>query len=278
MFCCTNGEQALKARFEEAYLRSQTPVMKAIERRVCGCDYGGNSWTTREQAEALIPLLELGPRKELIDIGAGTGWPGIFLAKNSGCSVALVDLPEVGLQIAEQRARTEGIEDLVTAKVADASNLPYADQSFDAASHSDLLCCLVRKRQVLHECRRVLRKDGLMVFTVIYVAPGLSSSAHIRALKNAPDFVGTAVSYPDLLSETGWSLMERQDLTKAYRDSCARQIEADGDSHAELADLLGAEVVANRLAQWHSKLSAIEDALFVRELFVCQTTEQENTA
>ena len=274
MFCCTNGEQALKARFEEAYLRSQSPIMKVIERRVCGCDYGGNSWTTREQADALILLLKLDSSKKLIDVGAGSGWPGIYLAKNSGCSVTLVDLPEVGLRIAKERAQAEGIEDRVIAEVADASDLPYADQYFDAVGHSDLLCCLVRKRRALEECKRVVRKGGTMAFTVIYIAPGLPRASRTRARKNAPDFVETDMSYPDLLIQTGWTLVERQDLTAAYRDSCARQVEADHDNRTELAELLGDDEAAVRLAQWRSKLSAIEDGLFVRELFVCRREER----
>lgn len=270
MYCCTQGEQSLKASFEVAYERSQTLVMKAIERRVCGCDYGGNSWTTKEQAEALIPLLGLGPGSKLLDVGAGTGWPGLFLARTTGCSVFLVDLPEVGLSIASQRARAESIEGRVTIKVADAAELPFENGSFCAVSHSDLLCCLVRKRRVLEECRRVIRPSGMMAFTVISVAPGLSGEAHTRALENAPDFVETNASYPALLSATGWELLDRQDLTSAYRDSCARQIDADVDSQSELADLLGTEEAADRLAQWRSKLQAIEDGLFVRELLVCR--------
>jgi len=76
--------------------------MQEIERQVCGCDYGGNSWTTREQADALIGLLDLGAGSDLNDLGAGTGWPGLYLAKKSVCAVTLVDLPEIGFQLAER--------------------------------------------------------------------------------------------------------------------------------------------------------------------------------
>ena len=66
--------------------------MLAIERRVCGCDYGGSSWTTRTESELIISLLGLRPGVRLLDLGAGSGWPGLHIAKTSGCDVVLVDL------------------------------------------------------------------------------------------------------------------------------------------------------------------------------------------
>ena len=58
----------------------------------------------------------------LLDLGAGTGWPGLFLAKESGCKVTLVDLPEIGLQIAERRGQEGGLTNRVSIKVADAAD------------------------------------------------------------------------------------------------------------------------------------------------------------
>jgi ubiquinone/menaquinone biosynthesis C-methylase UbiE len=269
-FCCTETELALKKRFESAYEKTEIPIMQAIERQVCGCDYGGNSWSSKDQVDALISLLGLGPDSNLIDLGAGTGWPGIYIAKTCGCSVTLVDLPEIGLQIALKRAKEEGLAGRVSTRIADAADLPFRDGSFDAISHSDLLCCLIRKRSVLQECRRIVHDDGTMAFTVISIAPGLSSFAYDRALENAPEFIEAEENYRVLLEETGWAVTGSQDLTGEYRDSCDRQISADYESRTELAELLGAAESKLRLASWRSKLQAIEDGLFVRELFVCQ--------
>ncbi len=244
--------------------------MQAIERQVCGCDFGGNSWTSKEQADALIPLLGLGPDSDFIELGAGTGWPGIYIARTCGCTVTLVDLQEIGLQIALKRAAEENFADRVSAEVADAADLPFPERSFDAIGHSDLLCCLIRKRTVLQQSRRIIRDDGTMAFTVISIAPRLGCSDYDRALENAPEFIEAEENYRVLLEETGWSVTECQDLTDEYRDSCDRQISADNENRAELADLLGAEESKLRLANWHSKLQAVEDGLFVRELFVCK--------
>lgn len=244
--------------------------MQTIEREVCGCDYGGNSWTSRPQADALIPLLGLNRSSSLIDLGAGTGWPGLYLAKQCGCAVTLVDLPEIGLQIAMRRAEEEGLSDQVTARLADAADLPFPESSFDAVSHSDLLCCLVRKRTVLRQCRKVIRANGRMAFTVISLTPGLDQSDCTRALDNAPEFIEAESHYRTLLEETGWVVTEVLDQTNEYRDSCARQINADMACQQQLADLLGSNQANERLEGWRSKLLAIQDGLFLRELYVCR--------
>ena len=268
-FCCTEPEVALKRRFEEAYDRSVSAVMQKIERRVCGCDYGGNSWTTREQADGLASLLDLGVGTQLVDLGSGTGWPGLYLAKKTGCFVTLVDLPENGMQLARRRAANEGLLKHVSFSVSDAADLPFSDSQYDAVSHSDLLCCLVRKRAVLEGCRRIIRRGGTMAFTVISLAPGLRGSARKRALANAPDFVEADASYSILLEKSGWRQTHYKDLTGAYRASCVRQIRAGEEFHEGLVQLLGRDQAKERLEGWRSKLRAIDDGLFRRELFVC---------
>jgi hypothetical protein len=67
-------EQAQRQRFEEFYVTAQSPVMLSIERSVCGCGYGGNSWTTQPEARAIAALLELRPGMRLLDVGAGSCW------------------------------------------------------------------------------------------------------------------------------------------------------------------------------------------------------------
>ncbi len=261
-------EQAQTKRFSESYLCNQTPTMRAIERSVCGCDYGGTSWTTREETKRLSALLGLRPGLRLLDVGAGSGWPGLYMAGTSGCEIVLADLPLAGLRIAADRAVADGITSACWVAVADGANLPFSDSSFDAVSHSDLLCCLRPKRAVLEACRRVIRRGGRTVFTVISVAPGLSPANYGRAVENGPEFIESEVDYPTLLTQTGWELVEHLDLTKDYAASCRRQLRADEERKNALETLIGASEFAERQVTWRSKLTAISDGLLRRELFV----------
>jgi phosphoethanolamine N-methyltransferase len=242
--------------------------MLTIERRVCGCDYGGNSWTSRAEAQQMAARLGLRPGVRLLDLGAGSGWPGLYLGKTSGCDVTLVDLPLSGLRIAAERARKDGMTGNVWAAVADAAALPFPDECFNAISHSDLLCCLKQKRAVLIACRRVMRRHGRMVFTVISVAPDLSAEQYSRAVTNGPEFIESDTDYPTLLAQIGWTVTGHEDITMAYGARVRRQLHADEAQKDGLVALIGASEFAERLAGWRSKLAAFGDELLRREFFV----------
>ncbi len=261
-------EQALHERFEAGYAMSRASVMLAIERCVRGCDYGGNSWINRSEADRIVKQLGLRAGLRHLDLGAGSGWPGLYMAKVNGCDIVLVDLPLVGLRLAAERAATDGMGDRVRVAVADAARLPFPDGSFDTIGHSDLLCCLRRKRSVLAACRRAVRNQGRMVFTVISIAPGLTASKHRRAVENGPDFIETDTDYASLLTQSGWLIEKGEDVTSGFGDMCRRQIEADRNHEGELTALIGDDAYRQRLAIVASRVAAIHDGLLRRELFV----------
>ncbi len=257
-----------RRRLDARYDWACAPVMLEIERNVCGCDYGGTSWTTREEADRMAEELRLAPGRRLLDLGAGSGWPGLYLAKSTGCEVVLLDLPLNGLKAARDRARADGLAGRSQGMVADAAALPFRESAFDAVSHSDLLCCLVQKRAVLAACRHVIRRQGHMVFTVITVAPGLSPADHHRAVASGPEFVESDSDYRSLLAQTGWKLIAAEDRTARLATSYRRQLEADLARQDDLAALLGAEALAERIDTWRVRLDAVEKGLLRRERFV----------
>ncbi|MCH9050873.1 MAG: methyltransferase domain-containing protein [Proteobacteria bacterium] len=265
-------EIAKQGRFAQTYARSQIPVILSVERLVCGCDYGGNSLTTRDEARQMAKLLGLQPGIRLLDVGAGAGWPGLYIAKETGCEAMLVDLPLSGLQVANERAAKDRILDRCWVAVADGSQMPFRDGSFDAVSHSDILCCLRDKRGVLQACRRVIRDSGRMVFTVIWIAPDLSHDDYKRALEGAPEFAEVESDYATLLGQTGWTVTGCTDVTESYASTIRRQIHADSGFRSELEQLLGAAQFADRQAGWQTELGAIEAGLIRRDLFVATPT------
>lgn len=99
-----------------------------------------HGYTTLAQADLIADQLRLVGGDWLLDVGAGRGWPGLYLSKVTGCSVVLTDLPEEGLRSARRRAGVEGIGDRVTAIAGSARRLPFVHESFDAIVHTDVLC------------------------------------------------------------------------------------------------------------------------------------------
>ncbi len=260
-------EQAQTERLETYYVRAQSTALREIERRTCGCDYGGCSWTTRDEADRIATRLELEPGRRFLDIGAGSGWPGLYMAEISGSDVALVDLPLAGLQIAAARAVEDNLPGDCWVAVADGAKLPFAESSFDAISHSDVLCCLVEKRAVLESCRGVIDRNGMMVFSVISITPGLSGAAYQRAVECGPEFIASDTDYPGMLDETGWTILEVQDVTVEFAESCGRLREAEAENADALQTLLGPTAYAERKAGWERRHSGASEGLLKREIF-----------
>lgn len=135
----SKDERAARQDFAVRYSVGALPVLDDIERRVIGDVWGANGFTTRAQADVLAQRLALAPGDTLLDLGTGRGWPGLYLAKQSGCEVVLTDLPMEGLNTAARRAERERVRSL-GALVSSAARPPFADASFNGIVHTDVLC------------------------------------------------------------------------------------------------------------------------------------------
>jgi SAM-dependent methyltransferase len=261
-------ELELSEHFADEYRRAQTPVILDLERAVCGCDYGGTSWTTRAEADLMGRLLDLGQGRKLLEIGSGSGWPALYLAAQSGCDATLADVPHEALRIAADRVTREPVDGAVSLAVADGAALPFKADLFDAVCHSDVLCCLPAKRGVLNECARVIDRGGKMVFTVISVAPGLAGADHVRAVDSGPPFVEAECAYRELLEETGWTVIDQLDVSADYEATgrCyIHEVQARAD---ELCALMGEAEFSELLAKRRRNAAAVAEGIVRRDLFV----------
>ena len=269
----TLRELAKRDDRDAEYRHGQLPAVQAVERAVCGCDYGGTSWATRGEADQIAAALELAPGVRLLEVGSGSGWPALYLAGESGCDVMLVDLPLDGLRIAARRAVQDGLSGTCLAVVADAAQLPFRDDCFDVINHSDVLCCLVQKREVLAECLRVVRPGGRMAFSVIYVVAGLPPGDHARALETAPELAESDADYPTLLAATGWAIRQRHDLTAEFRANCIRKLRVEESLRADLEPLTSAAEFDARQAWMRRRIAVLEQRHVQRELFIVEPAE-----
>ena len=98
-----------------------------------------NGYTTAAQAQRLAALLRVGRGDVLLDLGSGRGWPGTHIAASTGCVPVVTDLPLDALRVARDLL-PEGGARPGSVVAADGFRLPFRDRSFDAASHTDVLC------------------------------------------------------------------------------------------------------------------------------------------
>ena len=255
--------------FRRDYQIAASPLMLEIEQRVCCANYGGTSWTTRAQAEHVVSRLELSPGLRLLEVGGGAGWPGLFLATQSGCEIVISDLPLEGLRMARERAELDGLAAHCNFVAADGAALPFRDRSFDRIHHADVLCCMAPKRDMLRECRRVARSGALMAFSVISLAAAPSDDEGRRLLQlSGPPYPDAGADYALLLSKSGWDVIERLDVTAEFARCMGILLDETRARRAALLALLGEQDFAERLQRRESTRASIELGLLKREWFV----------
>lgn len=135
-----NEDLSSAERFALSYARPQSEAELRVEREVFGACIGSDGYTTVEEANELLEGLALGPGGSLLDLGSGRGWPGAYLAKESGCDVVLSDVQVSAPREALLAARNRGLTGGFSAAAAGGEAIPFRSQTFDAVVHSDVFC------------------------------------------------------------------------------------------------------------------------------------------
>ena len=253
-------------RFTDRYRLCCSPVRLVIEKDALDADYGSTGYTTRAQADDLARHLRLEPGDLLADVGSGSGWPGLYLAQQTGCRVVGTDLPFDGLQRARARATTDGLTDRASHVLATGRSQPFHAGCFDAVVHTDVLCCLGPKLALLRGCHRLLRAGGRLAFTTIHVAPDLDAARHRRAVQAGPWQVGTRRPYPELVVQAGFTDVADIDVTEDYARTQRAWFEANESRADEVRRLTTESEFATEQADRRFAQAAIEDGLLRRSL------------
>lgn len=118
-----------------------------------------------------------GERLKILDVGCGTGFFSILLAKQ-GHEVIGIDLTPDMIEKAQKLAEEENTS--CRFFVMDAENLKYADETFDVIVSRNLTWTLPDVKQAYKEWIRVLKKNGILLnFDADYGAEDCSDTSHL---------------------------------------------------------------------------------------------------
>jgi arsenite methyltransferase len=110
--------------------------------------------------EALIELCHISQDIAILDVGCGVGATPCFIAQKVGCRVVGVDIKEMMVERSRERARREKLTDQVEFKVADAQDLPFDDNLFDAVITESVTAFPANKQKAVDEYTRVTKPGG----------------------------------------------------------------------------------------------------------------------
>ena len=120
----------------------------------------------RPVGAAMIERLDIAADQQHLDIAAGTGEPGLSIARLApNGRVVLTDLAAEMLEIAARRANAQGITNIGT-KVCSADDLPFDDATFDSVSVRFGYMFFPDLARATAEFARVLKPGGRLCSSV----------------------------------------------------------------------------------------------------------------
>jgi arsenite methyltransferase len=176
-----------------------------------------------QATDALLKLCCISKDSVILDVGCGAGVTPVNIAKQYGCRVFGVDISERMIQRSIQRAAKEKVMDKVEFRTADAQELPFEDDFFDAVITESVTAFPEDKQKAVNEYARVTKPGG-------YV--GLNESTWLRS-PPTPEMIAWVSqdiggSASPLTSEEWTGLLE----TAGLKNIVARTSEIDVQNEA----------------------------------------------
>jgi arsenite methyltransferase len=113
-----------------------------------------------EATEKLLQLCHITKNSYILDVGCGVGATACFIGKKVGCRVMGVDIKPKMVERSRQRATREKVTDRVEFRVADAQDLPFEDNLFDAVITESVTAFPEDKQKAVNEYARLVKPGG----------------------------------------------------------------------------------------------------------------------
>jgi len=109
----------------------------------------------------LVRAIRDGSAKNILEVGCGYGRACFFL-NESGFNVVGVDVDRVQIRLAQEEAKSRGVEGEIGFLLCDAENLCFPDSSFDAVTMLGVLTLVSKSERIrmISEVYRILKKHG----------------------------------------------------------------------------------------------------------------------
>jgi arsenite methyltransferase len=113
-----------------------------------------------ESTEKLVELCHISKDSYVLDVGCGVGVTACYVAEKVGCRVMGVDILEKMVERSMERSRRHKLTAQVDFRQADAQDLPFEDDLFDAVITESVTAFPEDKQQAVDEYARVTKPGG----------------------------------------------------------------------------------------------------------------------
>jgi SAM-dependent methyltransferase len=188
---------------------------------------GGRSATAR-----LFEQVGLSSDDRVLDVGSGIGGTSRFVAQTFGCQIEGIDLTPEFCEVATQLSELVGLGDKVTFQSGSALNMPFEDESFDAAYMLHVGMNIEDKATLFSEVNRVLRPGGkYAVYDVLRGSgEGTFQFPVPWATESEESFVASADEMTGLLQDAGFEINTVTDRTDSALEFFASLTPNTGDT------------------------------------------------
>ncbi len=108
----------------------------------------------------LVDLAQITSDTRVLDAGSGIGGTARYVADRYGCRVTAVDLTDEYCETSCWLNRLVGLDDRISVRQADVTELPFADGTFDVVISQHVQMNVADKARLYSEARRVLADGG----------------------------------------------------------------------------------------------------------------------
>jgi sarcosine/dimethylglycine N-methyltransferase len=170
----------------------------------------------------LVDLVEIASADHVLDAGSGIGGTSRYVAEHCECRVSAVDLTEEYCETARWLNQLVALDDRISVRRADVTDLPFADATFQVAISQHVQMNVADKPRLYQEARRVLADGGRLAIWDIVSGdcgdpdyplpwadqPGLTHLATAADLRTVVESAGFAVEHWNDLTEQAASTMQ----------------------------------------------------------------------
>jgi arsenite methyltransferase len=112
--------------------------------------------------QELAEMCHIEENKYVLIVGCGNGISACKLAKTYGCRIVGIDISEGMVELSRNWAQKEGLTEIVGFRVADAQELPFEDDVFDAVISESVTSFPEDKVKAINEYVRVVKSGGFI--------------------------------------------------------------------------------------------------------------------